>query len=160
MAHLETHTFSQQMDARTDSIASSKSTALDSNIIKLPSGENDAETPLIAVTMGSDSDRSVLADGIHLLQQLQIPHFVTITSAHRTPKRMTTFAEEAASKGFKVIIAAAGGAAHLPGMIAASTELPVIGVPVKGRALDGIDSLLSIVQMPVRPTFLLFSSCG
>jgi phosphoribosylaminoimidazole carboxylase len=110
----------------------------------------DIRAPLVAVTMGSDSDRFVLADGISLLEELQIPHFVTITSAHRTPKRMTTFAEEAASKGFKVIIAAAGGAAHLPGMIAASTELPVIGVPVKGKTLEGLDSLLSIVQMPVR----------
>lgn len=142
-----------RIDARTDSIAGSKSTASDLDIRNLPPGENDSETPLVAITMGSDSDRSVLADGIHLLQQLQIPHFVTITSAHRTPKRMTIFAEEAASKGLKVIIAAAGGAAHLPGMIAASTELPVIGVPVKGRALDGVDSVLSILQMPVRPTF-------
>lgn len=142
-----------RMDANRDSIAGSKSTAPDLNMRNLSSSENDAKAPLVAITMGSDSDRLVLADGIHLLEQLQIPHFVTITSAHRTPKRMTTFAEEAASKGFKVIIAAAGGAAHLPGMIAASTELPVIGVPVKGRALDGMDSLLSIVQMPVRPTF-------
>jgi phosphoribosylaminoimidazole carboxylase len=115
----------------------------------------DSHAPLVAITMGSDSDRFVLADGIRLLEKLQIPHFVTITSAHRTPKRMTNFAEEAVSKGFKVIIAAAGGAAHLPGMIAASTELPVIGVPIKGQALDGMDSLLSIVQMPVRPIIRL-----
>ena len=140
-------------DAKRDLTAGSKSTSSDLNMRNLPSSENDFKAPLVAITMGSDSDRLVLADGIHLLEQLQIPHFVTITSAHRTPKRMTTFAEEAASKGFKVIIAAAGGAAHLPGMIAASTELPVIGVPVKGRALDGMDSLLSIAQMPVRPTF-------
>ena len=106
-------------------------------------------TPLIAVTMGSDSDRFVLAAGIDFLKQLEIPYMVTITSAHRTPERMFQFAREAASKGIKVIIAAAGGAAHLPGMIAAITSLPVIGVPVKGSALEGTDSLLSIVQMPV-----------
>lgn len=107
-------------------------------------------TPLVAVTMGSDSDRFVLAPGISLLKDLGIPHIVTITSAHRTPQRMVQFAQQAASGGIKVIIAAAGGAAHLPGMIAANTSLPVIGVPVKGSVLDGLDSLLSIVQMPVR----------
>lgn len=105
--------------------------------------------PVVAITMGSDSDLPVLKPGIALLRDLGIPFHVTITSAHRTPDRMFAFALEAASKGFKVIIAAAGGAAHLPGMIAASTPLPVIGVPVKGSTLDGMDSLLSIVQMPV-----------
>ena len=105
--------------------------------------------PLVAVTMGSDSDRNVLAPGIKLLKDLGIPHSVTITSAHRTPQRMVAFAEKAASKGIKVIIAAAGGAAHLPGMVAANTWLPVIGVPVKASNLEGLDSLLSIVQMPV-----------
>ncbi len=104
--------------------------------------------PLVAVTMGSDSDLPVLKPGLELLTVLRIPFHVTITSAHRTPLRMTEFASSAAANGFKVIIAAAGGAAHLPGMIAASTPLPVIGVPVKGSTLDGIDSLLSIVQMP------------
>lgn len=99
--------------------------------------------------MGSDSDRFVLKPAVDLLKQLNIPHSVTITSAHRTPERMVRFAQEAAPKGIKVIIAAAGGAAHLPGMIAALTPLPVIGVPVKGSVLDGQDSLLSIVQMPV-----------
>ncbi|TVY42476.1 phosphoribosylaminoimidazole carboxylase [Lachnellula occidentalis] len=107
-----------------------------------------AARPLVAVTMGSDSDLPVLKPGLALLTTLGIPFHVTITSAHRTPQRMTDFANSAASKGFKVIIAAAGGAAHLPGMIAASTPLPVIGVPVKGSTLDGMDSLLSIVQMP------------
>ena len=107
------------------------------------------EAPLVAVTMGSDSDRFVLKAGIDLLKELRIPHIVTITSAHRTPDRMFKFSQEAASRGIKVIIAAAGGAAHLPGMIAALTPLPVIGVPVKGSVLDGYDSLLSIVQMPV-----------
>jgi phosphoribosylaminoimidazole carboxylase len=104
--------------------------------------------PLVAVTMGSDSDLPVLKPGLALLKEFGIPYFVTITSAHRTPHRMIEFAESAAAKGFKVIIAAAGGAAHLPGMLASDTPLPVIGVPVKGSSLDGMDSLLSIVQMP------------
>jgi phosphoribosylaminoimidazole carboxylase len=104
--------------------------------------------PLVAVTMGSDSDLHVLKPGLKILDDFKIPYLCTITSAHRTPARMTSFAETAASKGFKVIIAAAGGAAHLPGMVAASTALPVIGVPVKASTLDGMDSLLSIVQMP------------
>ena len=107
------------------------------------------KAPLVAVTMGSESDRHVLAPGIKLLSELDVPYSVTITSAHRTPNKMVSFAQEAASNGIKVIIAAAGGAAHLPGMIAANTRLPVIGVPVKGSVLDGLDSLLSIVQMPV-----------
>ncbi|KAG9247916.1 putative Phosphoribosylaminoimidazole carboxylase [Calycina marina] len=103
---------------------------------------------LVLVTMGSDSDLPVLAPGLALLKELNIPYQETITSAHRTPKRMIEYAENAASNGFKVIIAAAGGAAHLPGMIASSTTLPVIGVPVKASTLDGVDSLYSIVQMP------------
>lgn len=108
-----------------------------------------AASPIVAVTMGSDSDRSVLSPGIGLLKELKIPFSVTITSAHRTPDRMFQFAKVSASQGIRVIIAAAGGAAHLPGMVAANTWLPVIGVPVKGSSLDGMDSLLSIVQMPV-----------
>lgn len=111
-------------------------------------GSSNRKVPLVAVTMGSDSDSSVLAPGIALLRELEIPHIVTITSAHRTPDRMFSFAKSAADKGIKVIIAAAGGAAHLPGMVAASTHLPVFGVPVKASALDGMDSLLSQVQMP------------
>ncbi|KAF7944836.1 uncharacterized protein EAE97_005469 [Botrytis byssoidea] len=103
---------------------------------------------LVAITMGSDSDLPVLKPGLAILDSLQISYFLTITSAHRTPQLMADFARDAASNGFKVIIAAAGGAAHLPGMIAAQTPLPVIGVPVKGSTLDGMDSLLSIVQMP------------
>lgn len=106
--------------------------------------------PMVAVTMGSDSDRTVLAPGVELLKRLGISYSVTITSAHRTPDRMCSFAREAASKGVKVIIAAAGGAAHLPGMVAALTPLPVIGIPVRASVLDGLDSLLSMVQMPVR----------
>lgn len=104
--------------------------------------------PIVAITMGSDSDLPILKPGIAVLRDFGIPFSVNITSAHRTPARMTAFAEKAASSGYRVIIAAAGGAAHLPGMVAASTALPVIGVPVKGSTLDGMDSLLSIAQMP------------
>ena len=106
--------------------------------------------PPVAVTMGSDSDLATLRPGIELLRQFGVPARTTITSAHRTPRRMLAFAEEAAARGVKVIIAGAGGAAHLPGMVAASTRLPVIGVPVKTSVLEGMDSLLSMVQMPVR----------
>lgn len=109
----------------------------------------DSARPLVAVTMGSDSDLPSLKPGLDLLNELDIPYFVTITSAHRTPARMFEFARQAVPNGFKVIIAGAGGAAHLPGMIAASTILPVIGVPIKTSSLEGLDSLLSIVQMPV-----------
>ena len=106
--------------------------------------------PLVAVTMGSDSDLKVLRPGIDLLRKFGVLHGVTIKSAHRTPDAMVSFANAAASQGIRVIIAGAGGAAHLPGMVAANTTLPVIGVPVKGSSLEGMDSLLSIVQMPVR----------
>lgn len=108
---------------------------------------------LVLVTMGSDSDLPVLAAGIDILNKFGVPWTVDITSAHRTPSKMAEVATNAASKGIKVIIAAAGGAAHLPGMIAAYTPLPVIGVPVKATHLDGLDSLLSIVQMPVRVAY-------
>lgn len=104
--------------------------------------------PLIGVTMGSDSDLATLKPGLTILDDFKVPYHVTITSAHRTPARMFEYAQDAASRGMKVIIAAAGGAAHLPGMIASSTPLPVIGVPVKASSLDGFDSLMSIVQMP------------
>lgn len=120
----------------------------DSATQRLQNEPTKLETPLVAVTMGSKSDSSVLAPGIKLLKQLQIPVFETITSAHRTPEKMREFAKNAADKGIKVIIAAAGGAAHLPGMVAAYTWLPVIGVPVRGKVLDGLDSLLSQNQMP------------
>lgn len=103
----------------------------------------------VAITMGSDSDLPALKPGFAVLEELGLEYEVTITSAHRTPTRMLEFAQQANERGVKVIIAAAGGAAHLPGMIASSTPLPVIGVPVKGSTLDGLDSLLSIVQMPV-----------
>jgi phosphoribosylaminoimidazole carboxylase len=105
--------------------------------------------PTVGVIMGSDSDLKTLVPGLKLLRDyFGIESEVDITSAHRTPNYMADYASTAASRGIKVIIAAAGGAAHLPGMAAAHTALPVIGVPVKASALDGVDSLYSIVQMP------------
>lgn len=104
--------------------------------------------PLVAVIMGSRSDLETLQHTSDTLTRLDIPHEVSIVSAHRTPDRMFRFAAEAADRGLRVIIAGAGGAAHLPGMVAAKTLLPVIGVPVPSAHLGGMDSLLSIVQMP------------
>ena len=98
--------------------------------------------------MGSDSDLLSMKDAGNILGLLSIPFEMTIVSAHRTPKRMFNYATEAYNKGIKIIIAGAGGAAHLPGMVASLTTLPVIGVPVRSKALSGVDSLLSIVQMP------------
>lgn len=102
----------------------------------------------VAIVMGSDSDLVVMKDAVSVLESFKIPYHIEVVSAHRTPQRMMEFAETAADKGFQVIIAGAGGAAHLPGMIASATTLPVIGVPVKLKRLNGLDSLLSIVQMP------------
>lgn len=107
-----------------------------------------ANKPLVAVIMGSRSDLGTMQHAVDVLEELGVPHEVRVISAHRTPDRMFQFAEEARGRGIKVIIAGAGGAAHLPGMTAAKTVLPVIGVPVKASHLDGLDSLLSIVQMP------------
>ncbi|GAA0345149.1 5-(carboxyamino)imidazole ribonucleotide mutase [Bacillus carboniphilus] len=104
--------------------------------------------PEIAVIMGSKSDWDTMKITCEVLDQLEIPFEKKVVSAHRTPDLMFTFAEEARNRGIKVIIAGAGGAAHLPGMVAAKTTLPVIGVPVQSKALNGLDSLLSIVQMP------------
>ena len=132
--------------------ASTAGTAAKSVATPLERKRDGRASPAVAVTMGSDSDLPILKPGLALLADIGIPYEVTITSAHRTPGRMFDFAHAAAGRGIKVIIAAAGGAAHLPGMIASSTPLPVIGVPVKGSTLDGMDSLLSIVQMPVSCT--------
>lgn len=107
-----------------------------------------APSSIIAVVMGSDTDLATLKPGLTLLDEMDIPYEVTITSAHRTPQYMLDFGKAAAARGLKAIIAAAGGAAHLPGMMASVTPVPVIGVPVKASSLDGLDSLLSIVQMP------------
>ncbi|RRD61204.1 5-(carboxyamino)imidazole ribonucleotide mutase [Leucobacter sp. OH1287] len=98
--------------------------------------------------MGSDSDYRVMQDAVAVLREFGIPHEVAVVSAHRTPQKMFDYATSAASRGLKTIIAGAGGAAHLPGMVASMTSLPVIGVPVPLATLDGMDSLLSIVQMP------------
>src|SRR5690554_6048510 len=108
------------------------------------------DQPLVGIAMGSSSDLPTLEPAIEILQEFGIPHEVRVLSAHRTPDRMFDYAQQAHARGLKVIIAAAGGAAHLPGMIAASTPLPVIGVPVDTASgtLGGIDALLSIVQMP------------
>ena len=103
---------------------------------------------LVGIVMGSQSDWATMRAAAELLEALEVPHEVRIVSAHRTPDRMFAYAEEAAGRGLRAIIAGAGGAAHLPGMLAAKTRLPVLGVPVESRALSGLDSLLSIVQMP------------
>lgn len=105
--------------------------------------------PLVAVIMGSDSDLKVMQSAIDILKEFGVSYEVSIVSAHRTPQRMFHYAGDAAGRGIKVIIAGAGGAAHLPGMVAACTTLPVIGVPVKSsNSIDGWDSILSILQMP------------
>ncbi|MGB0459624.1 MAG: 5-(carboxyamino)imidazole ribonucleotide mutase [Opitutales bacterium] len=110
--------------------------------------EISANNPLVGIIMGSQSDWPTMGEAAALLQQLQIPFESKIVSAHRTPKRLYEYAETAESRGLQVIIAGAGGAAHLPGMTASLTALPVLGVPVQSKALSGQDSLLSIVQMP------------
>ena len=103
---------------------------------------------VVGIVMGSDSDLAVMRPAADVLTELGVPHEVRVVSAHRTPNEMIAYATTAAERGLKVIIAGAGGAAHLPGMLASVTVLPVIGVPVRSSALDGLDSLLSIVQMP------------
>ncbi|MCB1986744.1 MAG: 5-(carboxyamino)imidazole ribonucleotide mutase [Burkholderiales bacterium] len=106
------------------------------------------KNPLISVVMGSNSDWSVMQHAVAILKDFNIPHEARVVSAHRTPDVMFEFAETASKRGIQCIIAGAGGAAHLPGMIAAKTTVPVLGVPVNSRYLKGLDSLLSIVQMP------------
>lgn len=104
--------------------------------------------PLVGVIMGSRSDWDTMSEAVAVLEKLGVPHEARVVSAHRTPDRMFAYAKAAAGRGLRVIIAGAGGAAHLPGMVAALTRLPVLGVPVQSKALSGQDSLLSIVQMP------------
>lgn len=104
--------------------------------------------PLVGVIMGSTSDWETMKEACAVLDELEVPYEKKVVSAHRTPDLMFEYAEQAEGRGLEVIIAGAGGAAHLPGMVAAKTALPVIGVPVKSSALSGLDSLLSIVQMP------------
>lgn len=103
---------------------------------------------LVGIIMGSDSDLPVMKDAAEILDELKVPYEMTIVSAHRTPDRMYEYAKNAKKRGLRVIVSGAGGAAHAPGVAAALTTLPVIGVPVKGKSLDGLDSLLSMVQMP------------
>ncbi|MDG1747001.1 MAG: 5-(carboxyamino)imidazole ribonucleotide mutase [Bacteroidia bacterium] len=102
----------------------------------------------VGIIMGSDSDLNVMNEAVAVLEELGVENETTIVSAHRTPDRLVTYAKEASNNGIHVIIAGAGGAAHLPGMVASMTHLPVIGVPVKSKTMSGIDSLYSIVQMP------------
>ena len=109
---------------------------------------NDMTIPMVALIMGSQNDWETMKASEEILVSLKIPYITKVISAHRTPERMTKFANEAAEKGLQIIIAGAGGAAHLPGMVASHTNIPVIGVPIQSSALQGIDSLLSIVQMP------------
>ena len=113
----------------------------------MPDG-TDSKTPTVMILMGSDSDLPVMRAAAEILSEFEIVHEMTIVSAHRTPARLYEYAQTAEERGLQVVIAGAGGAAHLPGMVAAISPLPVIGVPVKSMALSGEDSLLSIVQMP------------
>ena len=106
------------------------------------------EKPVIGIIMGSRSDWPTLKEAASVLDALKVPYETKVVSAHRTPKRLYAYASSASERGLKVIIAGAGGAAHLPGMTASMTELPVLGVPIESRALKGLDSLLSIAQMP------------
>lgn len=108
----------------------------------------DSTAPVIGIIMGSRSDWETMREASSVLATLGVPHECKVVSAHRTPDRLYAYAKGAAERGLKCIIAGAGGAAHLPGMVASMTRLPVLGVPVQSRALDGMDSLLSIVQMP------------
>jgi 5-(carboxyamino)imidazole ribonucleotide mutase len=107
-----------------------------------------SDAPLVGIIMGSTSDWETMRHAARVLEELDVPHETRVVSAHRTPQRLYDYATGAADRGLKVVIAGAGGAAHLPGMAASMTHLPVLGVPVESRALKGVDSLYSIVQMP------------
>lgn len=109
---------------------------------------NQSKEPLVGIIMGSKSDLPTMQHASDFLSQFEVPHEQRVVSAHRTPEWMVQYAKEAEQRGLKIIIAGAGGAAHLPGMVASMTTLPVLGVPIQSRALSGLDSLLSIVQMP------------
>src|SRR5260221_9348366 len=118
-------------------------------MVKLQTINYKLRKPLVGIIMGSDSDLLVMQAASDMLKEFDIPHEVTVVSAHRTPQRMMQYAQKAKERGLKVIIAGAGGAAHLPGMVASVTVLPVIGVPIKSsNSIDGWDSVLSILQMP------------
>ena len=107
-----------------------------------------SERPLVGIIMGSTSDWETMRHAVETLEEFGVPHEAKVVSAHRTPELMAEYAQSAEARGLQIIIAGAGGAAHLPGMVAAQTVLPVLGVPVQSHALNGLDSLLSIVQMP------------
>ncbi len=111
-------------------------------------GRKTKNSAVVGIIMGSSSDAETMRASAKILEQFKVPYEMTVVSAHRTPDRMVSYAKAARERGIKIIIAGAGGAAHLPGMVAALTTLPVLGVPVQSRALSGLDSLLSIVQMP------------
>ncbi len=113
-----------------------------------PAQRPSATPPVVGVVMGSRSDWDTMERAAHILAEFGVPHECEVVSAHRTPDKLTRYATEAVGRGLQVIIAGAGGAAHLPGMLAAQTTLPVLGVPVESKVLRGVDSLLSIVQMP------------
>ena len=117
-------------------------TLIDTNAV------NNSESPQVGVVMGSDSDWPTMEKAVEVLEQFGVPYEAKVVSAHRTPELLVEYSKTAQERGLKVIIAGAGGAAHLPGMVAAMTVLPVLGVPVQSKALSGMDSLLSIVQMP------------
>lgn len=116
--------------------------------VEKSTGEKSDAAPLVGIIMGSKSDWETMREAAAILQQFEIPHECRVVSAHRTPQLMNEYAAQAESRGLKVIIAGAGGAAHLPGMVASQTIVPVLGVPVQSKSLSGMDSLLSIVQMP------------
>ena len=115
---------------------------------KKKSPKRTSSKPLVGILMGSQSDWDTMRHAVDKLKDLEVPHEKAVLSGHRTPKQVIEYAETASRRGLKVIIAAAGGAAHLAGMIAANTEIPVLGVPMKGWSLDGLDALLATVQMP------------
>jgi phosphoribosylaminoimidazole carboxylase len=125
-------------------------TKTDFNRLTSPQGSFSSSNPLVSIVMGSDSDLPVMLAATKILEAFSVPFELSIVSAHRTPSRMIEFARNVEARGVRVVIAGAGGAAHLPGMVASETTVPVIGVPVKGSSLDGVDSLYSIIQMPVR----------
>ena len=116
--------------------------------VQAPSPDPSISAPLVGIIMGSQSDWATMSSAADTLDALGVPHETAIVSAHRTPDRLYGYARAAAERGLKVVIAGAGGAAHLPGMMAALTALPVLGVPVRSKTMDGLDSLLSIAQMP------------
>ncbi|KAI9167138.1 phosphoribosylaminoimidazole carboxylase [Paramyrothecium foliicola] len=138
----------ERVNAKSADMRPTASSSQPSAVVSGSTSSRDTENPLVVITMGSDSDLHVLRGAFEVLERFRVPYDFTITSAHRTPHLMSELAKSAADRGIRVLIAAAGGAAALPGMLASETPIPVIGVPVKATHLDGNDSLLSIVQMP------------